>query len=64
VVSALDRGHAESGYRRGLHLGAATLAARVGTGHGYVNPSFIVEMYSYAGDAERAEPIRQSCATP
>jgi serine/threonine protein kinase len=54
VVDALDRGHAEGGYRRGLHLAADTLAARVGPGRGHVDPVPIVEIYQYAGDGERA----------
>jgi TolB-like protein len=54
VVASLDRGHAAEGYRRGLHLGADTLAARVGTGNGHVDPVPIEEMYQYAGDGERA----------
>ena len=51
VVRALDRGHAESGYQRGLLLGADLLAARAKTGS--AEREAIVFMYGYAGNRER-----------
>jgi TolB-like protein/tRNA A-37 threonylcarbamoyl transferase component Bud32 len=54
VVAALDKGHAEAGYRRGLQIAADTLATRARAGKGYVDPVSIVEMYQYAGDGEHA----------
>ncbi len=51
VVQAMDRGHAESGYRRGLELGGDVLAARAEKK--FVDPSSVVLFYRYAGNEER-----------